>query len=129
MGPSAVELLIDVLRQGHPEVAGTVGSLLQRIAGLEDFVAQAANVDPERRLRALEAVGAIGGAAATDTLLARLGDPDERVRIRSAQLLGNMGDPRAREALTLVATSDPVPEAATAAREALASLDARTTAA
>ncbi|MEW6059192.1 MAG: HEAT repeat domain-containing protein [Actinomycetota bacterium] len=129
MGPSAVELLIDVLRQGHPEVTPTVGSLLQRIVGLEGFVVQTGNVDPDRRMRAMEAIGAIGGPTAVEPLLARLSDPDERVRIRSAQLLGRLGDVRAREPLSTAAASDPVPEAASAAREALASLNGQTTAA
>jgi HEAT repeat protein len=129
MGPSAVELLIDVLRQGHLEVTSTVGSLLQRIVGLDEFVAQTGNADPDRRMRAMEAIGAIGGPPAVDALLARLSDPDERVRIRSAQLLGRLRDGRAREPLSMVATSDPVPEAAAAAREALAALSGQTTAA
>jgi len=129
MGPSAVELLIDVLRQGHPEVTPTVGSLLQRIVGLDEFIAQTGNADPDRRMRAMEAIGAIGGPTAVEPLLARLSDPDERVRIRSAQLLGRLGDGRAREPLSLVAASDPIPEAASAAREALAVLNGQTTAA
>ena len=128
MGPSAVELLIDVLLQGHAEVTSTVGELLGRIVGADGFLAQAGDVDPDRRLRAIEALAAIGGPGVLETLLARLSDPDERVRIRAAQLLGRLGDPRAREGLSLAATSDPVPEVATAAREALATLEGQTTA-
>src|SRR5581483_7996569 len=127
MGSSAVELLIDVLRQGHAEVTSTVGELLRRIVGAEGFLAQTSDVDPGRRLRAIEALAAIGGPGALEALLARLSDPDEGVRIRAAQLLGRMGDPRAREALSLAATSDPVPEVAAAAREAHAALEAQAT--
>src|SRR5581483_9560507 len=79
MGPSAVELLIDVLLQGHAEVTSTVGELLGRIVGADGFLAQAGDVDPDRRLRAIEALAAIGGPGVLETLLARLSDPDERV--------------------------------------------------
>ncbi len=129
MGPSAVELLIDVIRYGNAEVTATVGPLLQQVASLDEFVVQANDVDPDRRLRALEAVGAIGGPTAAETILARLSDPDERVRIRSAQLLARFEHARAREALSVVAASDPVPEAAAAARETLAALGVQSDAA
>ncbi|HZP89446.1 MAG TPA: HEAT repeat domain-containing protein [Actinomycetota bacterium] len=127
MGASAVELLIDVLLQGHQEVTSIVGELLGRIVGVDGFLVQASDVDPDRRLRAIEALTAIGGPGVLEALVPRLSDPDERVRIRAAQLLGRLGDPRAREALSLAATSDPVPEVTAAARVALTELEGQTT--
>jgi len=122
MGPSAVELLIDVLMQATAEVVPTVGQLLSNIAGIDRFVERLSSMDPEQRLRAAEAVGAIGGPAAVDALVATLPDPDERVRIRSVQLLGKLGDARALDALKRCLLGDPVPEVVAAAEDAIARL-------
>jgi HEAT repeat protein len=123
IGSPAVELLIDVLMQHNPAVVPTVGELLQRIARPEEFLARLDAVEPERRLRGIEALGAIGGPAATDALLRSVSDPDERIRGRAAQLLADLGDPRARDALTGL-LRDPIPGVVAAAQEALARLSA-----
>ncbi|MBI2237371.1 MAG: HEAT repeat domain-containing protein [Actinobacteria bacterium] len=122
MGPSAVELLIDVLMQATPEVVPTVGHLLSNIAGLDRFTERLASMDPAQRLRAVEAVGAIGGPAAVDALIGALSDPDERIRARSVQLLGNLGDPRALEPVKRCFLGDPVPEVVAAAEVTVARL-------
>jgi HEAT repeat protein len=118
IGPTSVELLIDVLLQGTPDLRGTVGPLLHRLVGAEEFVRRMDSLEPERRLRAAEALGAIGGPDAVDTLVEALSDPDEHVRLRAAQLLGDLGDPRTAEAVGKL-LDDPVSEVAAAAREAL----------
>jgi HEAT repeat protein len=125
IGPTSVELLIDVLRQGSPGLRGTVGPLLNSLVGVDEFIRRMESVEPERRSRAAEALGAIGGPDAVDTLVAALSDPDEHVRLRAAQLLGDIGNARAAEAVSRL-LDDPVPEVAAAAREALeAGLDRR----
>jgi HEAT repeat protein len=125
IGPTSVELLIDVLIQGSRDVRFTVGPLLEQIIGIEEFLGRMDSLEPERRLRAIEALGAIAGPLAVDALMRSLSDPDERIRLRSTQLLGELGDPMAADAVRRL-VEDPVPEVAAAARDALAtSLDAR----
>lgn len=125
IGPTSVELLIDVLFQGSADVRATVGPLLYNLVGVEEFVGRMDSLEPERRLRAAEALGAIGGPDAVDALAAALSDPDERLRLRAAQLLGDLGDPRVAGAVARL-LDDPVPEVAEAARETLeTSLDRR----
>jgi HEAT repeat protein len=118
IGPPAVELLIDVLLQHNPAVVPTVGDLLQRIARPEDFVTRLDAVEPERRLRGIEALGAIGGVIATEALLRAVSDPDDRIRARSAQLLAEVDDPRAPDALVGL-LRDPIPGVVAAAQEGL----------
>ncbi|HXF37242.1 MAG TPA: HEAT repeat domain-containing protein, partial [Actinomycetota bacterium] len=122
MGPSAVELLVDVLLQASPAVRPEVGRLLEQIAGRERFQERLASIDPDQRLRSLQALAAIGGPDTVDLLLRGLSDPDERVRIRAAALLGDLGDARAVEPLRRSFLSDPVPEVVAAAEAALARL-------
>jgi HEAT repeat protein len=119
-----VELLIDVLRQGNPALSPIVGGLLQQVVGIEDLLGRLSAPDPERRLRAVEAIGAVGGPSAVDALIRSLFDPDERIRVRSAQLLGALGDRRAEQPVRQAALEDPVPEVVRAANEALARLGA-----
>jgi HEAT repeat protein len=121
IGAPAVELLIDVLMQHNPAVVPTVGELLQRIAQPDEFLSRLDAVEPERRLRGVEALGAIGGPTAADALLRSLSDPDERIRGRAAQLLAELGDPRARDALTGL-LRDPIPGVVAAAQDALVRL-------
>jgi HEAT repeat protein len=121
IGTPAVELLIDVLMQHNPAVVPTIGELLRGISTPEDFLARLDAIEPERRLRGLEALGAIGGPEAADALLRSVADPDERIRARSAQLLAELGDPKARDALTGL-LRDPLPGVQAAAQDALARL-------
>jgi HEAT repeat protein len=121
IGKPAVELLIDVLMQHNPAVVPTVGELLRGISEPEEFLARLDGIEPERRLRGLEALGAIGGPEAADALLRSVADPDERIRARSAQLLAELRDPRSREALTGL-LRDPIPGVQAAAQEALSRL-------
>jgi HEAT repeat protein len=125
IGPTSVELLIDVLIQGSPEIRYTVGPLLEQIIGIEEFLGRMDSLEPERRLRAIEALGAIAGPLAVDALMRSLSDPDERIRLRATQLLGELGDPIAAESVRRL-VDDPVPDVAAAARHALeTNLDSR----
>jgi HEAT repeat protein len=118
IGPTSVELLIDVLLQGGAELRSTVGPLLDQIIGVDEFLRRMDSLEPERRLRAIEALGAIAGPPAIESLTRALSDPDERIRLRSTQLLGELGDPIATDAVSRL-VDDPVPEVAAAARHAL----------
>jgi HEAT repeat protein len=121
IGAPAVELLIDVLMQHNPAVVPTVGELLARIARPEELLSRLDAVEPERRLRGVEALGAIGGPEAADALVRSVADPDERIRARAAQLLPDLGDPRAEDAL-MGLLRDPIPAVVAAAQEALTRL-------
>ncbi|MGZ4151152.1 MAG: HEAT repeat domain-containing protein, partial [Actinomycetota bacterium] len=127
IGPTSVELLIDVLIQGSAEIRSTVGPLLEQIIGIDEFLGRMDSLEPERRLRAIEALGAIAGALAVDALMRSLSDPDERIRLRATQLLGELGDPIAADAVRRL-VDDPVPDVAAAARYAIeTNLDSRGT--
>jgi HEAT repeat protein len=123
MGQAAVGPLVEVVVDRDDEVAAQAGSLLERIAGAEPFVAGLLSIDPGERLRAVEVLGAIGGPDAAAALLSALADPDARVRARGATHLGRLGDPRAAAALKRVVLTDPVADVVAAAQRALGGLD------
>jgi HEAT repeat protein len=56
-----------------------------------------------------------------NALLRSVSDPDERIRARAAQLLGELGDPRAKDALVGL-LRDPIPGVVAAAQDALTRL-------
>jgi HEAT repeat protein len=125
IGPSSQELLIDVLIHGSPEVVPMVGGLLRDIVGVGRLVGRLGSTEADGRLRAVEAIGAIGGPEAVDALVGVLSDPDERIRLRSTQLLAALGDPRGARAIADAVLNDPVPEIVAAAEEALTRLGVR----
>jgi HEAT repeat protein len=124
MGQAAVEPLVDIVMGDDPDAAAAAGALLERIAGAQSFLPGLGSIDPEERLRAVQVLGVIGGDAASDALMGTLTDPDARIRVRSASLLGALDDIRAVRALRRVFQSDPVGEVAAAAEEALRALGA-----
>jgi HEAT repeat protein len=119
MGPASEKLLLEVLMQQHPGTQATVGRLLGRISGIDGCIERLTSPDPQERLRGVEALGAMGGPRAVESLVGTLSDPDTAVRVRSIQLLGRLGDERAGSAIEHSARTDPVQEVVTAAEEAL----------
>jgi HEAT repeat protein len=119
MGPSAVEPLVEVLLREPGEMMSTVGALLNEITGPDQFLELLQSLDPVERLRAVEALGAMGGPRAMDGLMRNLSDPDERIRVRVLQHLGRLRDRRAYEAVKRTYMGDPVLEVVHAAEEAL----------
>jgi serine/threonine-protein kinase len=122
MGQVAVEPLVDLVTSGDPEGRAAAGGLLSRIAGPGRFLGDLGSTNPDTRLRAVEVLGAIGGRIAAESLLQTLTDPEVRVRVRAASLLGSIGDSSALPALKRVFLSDPVVEVAVAAEAALHAL-------
>jgi HEAT repeat protein len=122
MGPAAVDPLVNLLREGHPELAGTVGITLEQLVGRDLFLQRLGSMDPAERLGAVEALGAMGGPESVDGLIRALSDPNESIRIRALGALGDMGDHGAIEAVRRSAQSDPMPEVAAAAEDALRKL-------
>jgi HEAT repeat protein len=119
MGGAATELLVDVALYGDEGVRSIAGQLLDRIVGEERFLERLSSIDPEQRLRAIEALGVIGGPAAVAGVIRSTADPEPTVRLRAVELLGTSGDARAIEPVERCAVGDPVPEVATAAQAAL----------
>jgi HEAT repeat protein len=122
MDQAAVEPLVDVIVDGDLETRASAAAVLDKIGGPGPFVERLASTDPEERYRATEVLGAMGGSEAAEALLVTLGDPEVRIRSRAALLLGAMNEARAFRPLRRMLLSDPVPEVAAAAEEALASL-------
>ena len=125
IGPSSQELLIDVLLHGTPEVVPIVGGLLRDLVGVARLADRLTSTEADARLRAVEAIGAIGGPEAVDALIGVLSDPDERIRLRATQFLATLGDPRGADAIVAAVLNDPVPEVVAAAEGALYRLGAR----
>jgi HEAT repeat protein len=119
MGPASEKLLLEVLMQQHPGTQATVGRLLGRISGIDGCIERLTSPDPQERLRGVEALGAMGGPRAVESLVGTLSDPDSAIRVRSIQLLGRLGDQRAGAAIEHSARTDPVQEVVTASEEAL----------
>src|SRR5439155_2132679 len=119
MGATAVEPLVEVATGPDVEAAAAAGSVLERLTGVDPFVAGLSSLDPAERLRSTSVLGAIGGANAVTGLLAALGDPEVRVRVRAASLLGALGDSPAIRPLRRAFLTDPVGEVAAAAEAAL----------
>jgi HEAT repeat protein len=122
MGTSAVDPLVDLLREGHPELAATVGVTLERLVGRDVFLQRLGSMDPADRLGAVEALGALGGPEAVEGLTRALSDPNENIRITALRALGDLGDRSAIDAVQRSAEGDPLPEVAAAAEEALRKL-------
>jgi HEAT repeat protein len=119
MGSASEKLLLEVLMQQQPGTQATVGRLLGRISGIDGCIERLTSPDPQERLRGVEALGAMGGPRAVESLVGTLSDPDSAIRVRSIQLLGRLGDERAGSAIEHSARTDPVQEVVTAAEEAL----------
>jgi len=122
IGEAAVGALADVVVDGEVEAAAAAGSLLDRIAGSARFLTELASTETDRRLRAIEVLGAIGGTEAVGAVAGALMDPDVRIRCRAASILGRLGDPTSVPPLKRMFLSDPVSEAVRAAQSALRAL-------
>ncbi len=119
LGASAVDSLVEIVMTGDPDTVRAAAGVLEQVAGPQPFVARLSSLDPEDRLRAVEVLGAIGSSVAADGLRAALADPDERVRARTATLLGTLRDRRGVDALKRTFLNDPVAEVSAAAEAAL----------
>lgn len=124
MGQAAAGPVLDAVGDEDPDVRQEAARVLRDLLGPEPFADELSSLLPEVRLRAVEALGAMGGAAAARALLRSLSDPEPRVRARAAALLGQLGDPLAVGPLKRAFATDPVPAVAAAAAEALQALGA-----
>jgi HEAT repeat protein len=126
MGHFGEEALAAAVAEGPRERAVAAGELL-RTRGRPDGLLESLKViDPATRLRAVEALGAVGGTEVLDGLVGALSDSWPVIRSRAASHLGQMGRGRERQALQRVAQSDPDAEVVEAATQALRTIDERT---
>jgi HEAT repeat protein len=119
MGRVVVEPLTEVAVGPDPDAAAAAGTLLERIAGAQGFVAALSSIDPAVRLRGVQVLGAIGGPVAAEALTSALTDPDVMVRSRAAMLIGGLHYLPAVKPLRRMFLTDPVTEAVAAAEAAL----------
>jgi HEAT repeat protein len=122
MGPVAVDLLVDALmdrEDDDPDLPRTVGRALRKVVDPVELARWLDSIDVARRHRGVEAVAAIGGPEAVETLERALSDPDVGIRLRTLHRLAELADPRAAVAVRRAVTSDPVAEVADAANAVL----------
>ena len=120
IGTSVVDPLLRLIGEGDQTVASTMGGdTLERLVGPDVLLERLGSMDPSERLAAVEALGVLGGLQGVEGLVQALSDPNEQVRLRSLQLLGDLGDPRATDALERTVHADPVAEVVSAAEAAL----------
>ena len=125
MGPSAAELLVDVLLRSSSKMAPTVGGLLDSIVGIDAFARRLESADPQQRRRAMIAITAIGGPRAVVLATRMLTDPDRHLRTAALEALADLDDPSTATAVEEVAHHDPVDEVAETARWVLNTLGQR----
>jgi len=91
MGSSAVDPLVNLLRGGHPDIAATVGDTLERLVGRECSWSGSGSMDPAERLGASKHSAPWAASRPSRAWSARLSDPNEEIRIRTLQRLGDIG--------------------------------------
>jgi HEAT repeat protein len=123
MGETALEPILERLPDCDPDFLPVLGELLSAIVGPDVFVDDLGSLDPDLRSRAVESLGAMGGAKAVDGLIRVLSDPDERIRKAALVHLGRLGDQRAYDEVRRAFANDPVLEVVEAAEETLHALE------
>ncbi len=123
---SAIPLLVTELKDADERATRNVGEALVTFGAaavpalmdlLEDGQATGA------RVWAAQILGRIADARATDLLVARLHDRDDRLRMVAAEALGAIGDVRAIGAIVRATLRDPAPQVRAHAAGALARLE------
>ena len=123
---SAIPLLVNELKDADERATRNVGEALVTFGAaavpalmelLEDGQAAGA------RVWAAQILGQIADGRATDLLVARLHDRDDRLRMVAAEALGSIGDARAIGAIVRATLRDPAPQVRAHAAGALARLE------
>jgi HEAT repeat protein len=107
MGDVARELLVDWIEDVDAEAGEAAGRALAAAGAEAWLVEQLRHRRPDRRRRAVLALGAMRAVGALSALVDRLHDPDAGVRAAAATTLGAIADPRAAEPLKRAFVSDP----------------------
>jgi HEAT repeat protein len=112
IGPPAVAMLCDALREGAPSLQREAALVLGRIGDPSAAPALRSALDlkdPKARARALDALRLLGDKEAVAGAAKCLGDPDPEVRGCAARLIGLLGDETHREALADVLGKETAP--------------------
>lgn len=107
LGDIATDRLLMSLTDATPEMRRAIGEILVASEATGRLMNDLSDRSPDKRLRAVEGIGAMGAIEAVDSLIGRLDDPDASVRQRTATILGELGDPRAIEPLKRAFIADP----------------------
>lgn len=101
MGSSGELALVAALEEGPSDRAAAAAGVLKESGMTEWLSAALESIDPEVRLRAVEALGRLGGPDALDGLVTASSDPWERIRSQAAHHLSHMADGRRFEETSL----------------------------
>ena len=128
---SAIPLLVSELKDADERATRNVGEALvafggaavPALMGLLEDANTAGGGGAGGRVWAAQILGRIGDGRATDLLVARLHDRDDRLRMVVAEALGTIGDARAIGAIVRATLRDPAPQVRAHAAGALARLE------
>ncbi len=129
---SAIPLLVTELKDADERATRNVGEALVAFGAaavpalmelLEEGTAGGATGATGARVWAAQILGRIADGRATDLLVARLHDRDDRLRMVAAEALGSIGDARAIGAIVRATLRDPAPQVRAHAAGALARLE------
>lgn len=116
-GRQAVEQAMPSLSR---EAIVAAGPVLAAVPGSADrYLADLSSLDVRARLRAVRALGAIGGQQAVTALVGRLHDPVDEIRIEALDHLGRMAGPDVVPLLRRIRAGDPIPAVGAAAERAV----------
>lgn len=110
---TAVPLLVKELGDADERAARTVSEALSAfgtVAVPELLACLNGDTAAATRVWAARILGTIGDTRATDDLVARLYDRDDRLRMAAAEALGGIKDPRALQSLVRATLRDPAPQ-------------------
>lgn len=107
MGDVARELLLEGIEDVDADAGEAAGRALAAAGAEAWLVEQLRDRHPDRRRRAVLALGAMRAVGALTAIVDRLHDPDAGVRAATATTLGSLADPRAAEPLKRAFVSDP----------------------
>ncbi len=123
---AAIPLLVAELHDVDARSSRTVAEALTAFGALavpELLACLADAKSAEARVWAARILGRIKDARATDDLVARLYDRDDRLRMAAAEALGEIGDPRALQSLVRATLRDPAPQVRAHAAGAVAQIE------
>lgn len=118
MGTPGEDALVAAVEQGPAEHAAAAADLLKQGGCAERLRAWLESADPEVRLRAVEALGQVGGPDAVQGLVTACSDPWERIRSRAAHHLSQIAAGRELEEMREVLEPDQPLEISRATDEA-----------
>ncbi len=121
--PSVVLPLGLLYSESGGRLRSVTAESLDRLSAVEVLARLLRSEDGEQRLRAVQAMGALGAPTALPSLLLALSDPVAKVREFAASALLTLRDDRALPELVRSLSQDPDPDVRGAAAQALGELD------